>query len=147
MITFLKKFEHIVTGVLIVLLSIVIVLSLIELCWILYQDVMKPPILILEVQELLELFGIFLLVLVGLELLETIKCFYVEGRIELKVVFTVALIALGRKVITLEPEKYSGMTLIGVGFIILALVAGFFVVTYTDLHFQRKLTPPKSPEA
>ena len=147
MITFLKKFEHIVTGILILMLSVVIVLSLIELGWILVKDVMSPPFLILEVEQLLELFGIFLLVLVGLELLETIKCFYVEGRIELKVVFTVALIALGRKVITLEPENYSGLTLIGVGVIILALVAGFFVVSHTDLHYQKNLTPPKTPEA
>lgn len=146
MIDFLKKFERIVTGILILMLSVVIVLSLVELGWILVKDVMNPPFFILEVEELLELFGIFLLVLVGLELLETIKCFYVEGRIELKVVFTVALIALGRKVITLEPENYSGLTLIGIGVIILALVAGFFVVSVNDLHFQKNLTPPKTPE-
>ncbi len=146
MVDLLKKFEHIVTGVLILMLSLVIVLSLVEFGWILVKDVLNPPILILEINELLELFGIFLLVLVGLELLETIKCFYVEGRIELKVVFTVALIALGRKVITLEPENYTGLTLIGIGVIILALVAGFFVVTMKEVHFQRSLTPPKTPE-
>jgi len=147
MIDFLKKFEHIVTGVLIVMLSMVIILSLIELGWILIQDVLKPPLFILEVEDLLEIFGFFLLVLVGLELLETIKCFYVEGRIELKVVFTVALIALGRKIIILEPEKYSGLTLIGIGFIIFALVAGFYIVSTKNLYFQRSLTPPKTPEA
>ena len=146
MITFLKKFEQIVTGVLILMLSVAIVLSLIELGWIMVKDVMNPPFFILEIEELLELFGIFLLVLVGLELLETIKCFYVEGRIELKVVFTVALIALGRKVIILEFENYNGLTLIGISVIILALVAGFFIVSTKDLLFQRKLTPPPPPE-
>lgn len=147
MVALLKKFEHIVTGILILMLSMVIVLSLVEFGWILVKDVLNPPLFILEIDELLELFGVFLLVLVGLELLETIKCFYVEGRIELKVVFTVALIALGRKVITLEPENYSGLTLIGVGVIILALVAGFFAVSIQEVYFQRNLTPPKTPEA
>ena len=99
MINFLKKFEHIVTGVLVLMLALVIVLSLIDLVWLLIQDSLKPPLFILEIDDLLDIFGFFLLVLIGLELLETIKCFYLEGRIELKVIFTVALTALGRKII------------------------------------------------
>ena len=97
---------------------------------------MKPPLFILEVGDLLEIFGFFLLVLIGLELLETVKCYYIEGRIELKVIFSVALIALGRKIIILEPEKYGGLTLIGVGIIILALVAGYYVVSMKGLQYQ-----------
>jgi uncharacterized membrane protein (DUF373 family) len=147
MIDYLKKFERFVTGALILLLSVVIVLSLVELVWILTKDVLNHPVFILEVEELLELFGIFLLVLVGLELLETIKCFYVEGRIDLKVVFTVALIALGRKIIILEPERFDGLTLIGVGVIILSLVAGYFVVTTRGLEFQKSLKKTKTSEA
>ena len=147
MIDYLKKFERFVTGVLILLLSVVILLSLIDLGWMLIQDVLKPPLFILETDDLLKLFGFILLVLVGLELLETIKCFYVEGRIELKVVFTVALIALGRKIIILEPEKYDGLTLIGMGVIILALVTGYFVASTKDLYLQRNVTPQKTPEA
>jgi len=137
MINFLKKFEHIVTGVLVLMLALVIVLSLIDLVWLLIQDTLKPPLFILEIDDLLDIFGFFLLVLIGLELLETIKCFYLEGRIELKVIFTVALTALGRKIIILEPEKYGGLTLVGIGVIILALVAGFFVVSSRGLEFRR----------
>lgn len=140
MINFLKKFEHIVTGVLVLMLALVIVLSLIDLVWLLIQDTLKPPLFILEIDDLLDIFGFFLLVLIGLELLETIKCFYLEGRIELKVIFTVALTALGRKIIILEPEKYGGLTLIGIGVIILALVAGFFVVSSQGLEFRRSRT-------
>lgn len=140
MINFLKKFEHIVTGVLVLMLALVIVLSLIDLVWLLIQDSLKPPLFILEIDDLLDIFGFFLLVLIGLELLETIKCFYLEGRIELKVIFTVALTALGRKIIILEPEKYGGLTLIGIGVIILALVAGFFVVSSQGLEFRRSRT-------
>ena len=140
MINFLKKFEHIVTGMLVLMLALVIVLSLIDLVWLLIQDTLKPPLFILEIDDLLDIFGFFLLVLIGLELLETIKCFYLEGRIELKVIFTVALTALGRKIIILEPEKYGGLTLIGIGVIILALVAGFFVVSSQGLEFRRSRT-------
>lgn len=146
MIDFLKKFESIVTAALIALLAVVIVLALVDLAWLLIQDILKPPLFILEIGDLLELFGLFLLVLIGLELLETIKGYYLEGKIELKVIFTVALIALGRKIIVLEPEKYSGLTLIGVGVIILALVAGYLVVDTKGMRSWRSCTKSEIPE-
>lgn len=144
MIDYLKKFERIITGILIVMLAMVVILSVIDLGWFLIQGVLKPPLFILEIEDLLKIFGFFLLVLIGLELLETIKCYYVEGRIELKVIFSVALIALGRKIIILEPEKYTGLTLIGIGVITLALVAGYYVVSTADLKFQRSQTKPET---
>jgi len=146
MIDYLGKFERIVTGALLAMLAIVIVLAVIDLGWILIRSLLTPPLFLLEVGELLEIFGFFLLVLIGLELLETIKRFYLEGRIELKVIFTVALIALGRKIIVLEPEQYGGLTLIGMGVIILALVVGYYVVSSRDLAFQRNRTKPETPE-
>jgi len=133
MIDLLKKFERIVTGLLVIMLALVVVLALIDLGWLLVQDILKPPLFILEIGDLLEIFGVFLLVLIGLELLETVKCYYLKGKIELKVIFTVALIAISRKIIILEPDKHSGLTLIGIGVIILALVAGYFVVSTRSL--------------
>ena len=146
MIDYLEKFERIVTGVLLAMLAVVVAFALIELAWIIILDLIKPPLFILEISGLLEIFGFFLLVLIGLELLETIKCYYLEGRIELKVVFAVALIALGRKIIILEPEKYGGLTLIGIGVIILALVAGYYVASTKGLGYRRSSTKPESTE-
>ena len=142
MIDILKKFERFITGALLIMLALVIVLALIEVGWILIQDIMKPPIFILEVEDLLEIFGVFLLVLIGLELLETVKHYYVDGKIELKVIFAVALTALGRKIIILEPEKMGSSTLIGLGVIIFALVVGYFVVSRRLLQYM--LGRPKS---
>jgi len=127
MIQHLKQFERFIVAALILMMAVVILLSVGELAWILVQDVVSPPLLILEIDELLELFGLFLLVLIGLELLETIKNYYIEGKIELTVIFTVALIALARKIIILEPDKYDPMTLVGLGIMILALVCGYWV--------------------
>lgn len=127
MIQYLKQFERFIVAALILMMAVVILLSVGELAWILVQDVMSPPVLILDIDELLELFGLFLLVLIGLELLETIKNYYTEGKIELTVIFTVALIALARKIIILEPDKYDPVTLVGLGIMILALVCGYWV--------------------
>lgn len=139
MIRHLKIFERLIVAALILMMSAVILLSVVELGWILVKDVISPPVLILEIDELLELFGFFLLVLIGIELLETIKHYYTDGKIELTVIFTVALIALARKIIILEPEKYEPMTLLGLGVMILALVCGYWVT----VNLQRRRNAPR----
>lgn len=143
MIQHLKQFERLIVAALILMLAAVILLSVGELAWLLVKDVISPPVLILEIDELLELFGFFLLVLIGIELLETIKNYYTEGKIELTVIFTVALIALARKIIILEPDKYDPVTLVGLGVMILALVCGYWVTV--TLRRSEKTSLPEQP--
>jgi uncharacterized membrane protein (DUF373 family) len=133
MIEHLHKFERIVVATLILMLALVILLSLVELGWVLVREISKPPIFILEIHELLELFGLFLLVLIGIELLETMKKYYTEGRVELDVIISVSLIALGRKIITMDPKAYDPLTLVGLAAIILALIAGYWVINRTRI--------------
>ena len=127
MLDYLKKLERLIVAGLMLMMSAVVLLSALELGWILIKYVLTPPLMILEIDELLELFGFFLLVLIGIELLETIKNYYEKGKIDLGVIFTVALIALSRKIIILEPEKYDPLSLFGIGVLILGLVAGYWV--------------------
>lgn len=131
MIEYLRKFERVVVATLILMLALVIMLSVVELGWVLVKDISKPPIFILEIHELLELFGLFLLVLIGIELLETMKKYYNEGRVDLDVIIAVSLIAIGRKIITMDPKEYDPLTLIGIAAIILALIAGYWVIKRT----------------
>ena len=55
-----------------------------------------------EPNELLNIFGIFLLVLVGIELVYTLKTYLTENALHVEVVLMAALIAIGRKVIILD---------------------------------------------
>jgi len=132
MINLLRKFERMIVGTLILMLALVVFLSVVELGWVLIRDIITPPLFILEIKQLLKLFGLFLLVLIGIELLETIKKYYTEGRVDLDVVIAVALIALSRKIITVDPKEYDPFTLIGMAAIILALVAGYWVIKKTN---------------
>lgn len=128
MVGYLKNFEKMTTLSLIGMMVIVVALSIFELGWILYKDIMTPPLFLLEIDELFEIFGFFLMVLIGLELIETMKEYLVSGKIRLHVIFAVAIIAISRKVIILEPEKYESLTLIGIAVIMLALVIGYRIV-------------------
>ncbi len=132
MLKLIKYFEKVVTLVLILFMAVVVILSLYELGLILYKDIMTPPLGVLEINELIELFGFFLIVMIGVELLETMKDFLVYGHIRLNVIMAVALLAIGRKIIILDIEKYDPTTLIGLGIIILALVVGYWVARTID---------------
>jgi uncharacterized membrane protein (DUF373 family) len=68
-------------------------------------------------------------VLIGVELLETIKAYVKENVVHVEVVFTVAMIAIARKVIILDVKELSGLTLMGIGVIIIALSAGYYLLT------------------
>jgi len=78
------------------------------------------------VQGLLEIFGCFLLVLIGVELLETVKAYFKKDTIHIRVVLEVALIAMARKVIVEEPNNVPSLTLLGIAALILALGVAFY---------------------
>jgi len=128
MVEFLKKFERGIVRVLIALMMLVVLLATVELGWIIVRDIITPPIVLLEIEELLEIFGFFLLVLIGVELLETIKAYLVEQVIHVEIVLEVSLIAIARKVIILDLEKYSELTLVGMAALILAIAAAVYSV-------------------
>ena len=131
MFEYLRKFKKAVISSLTVMMAFVLLLSTIELGWIIVKDAISPPLFLLEIDELLEIFGLFMLVLIGVELLETImKTYLSEGTNHAEIVISVAIIAIARKVIILDVKKVPSLTLIGIGVIILALSTGYFLVRY-----------------
>ena len=128
MLLLLKKFERIIVSTLLVMMAVTILLATVELAWLIIKDVITPPIILLEINELLDIFGLFLLVLLGIELISTLKTYLIENVIHVEVVFAVALIAIGRKVIILDVKEISSLSLLGIAAIIIALSVGYFLV-------------------
>ncbi len=128
MIDFLKKFERIIINILIGMMIIVVFLTTLELGRIIIKDIISPPVFLLEISELMEIFGFFLLVLIGIELLETIKAYLIDGVVHVEIVLEVALIAIARKVIILDIAHYDGFRLLGLAALIVTVSIGFFVV-------------------
>ena len=60
---------------LIALMVIVVFISTIELAVLIVKDIIAPPAYWLGIDQLFEIFGFFLLLLIGVELLETIKAY------------------------------------------------------------------------
>ena len=135
MLEIFERFEKAIVHVLLILMMIALVLATIELGIILYQEIMKPPVYILNLENMLEVFGFFLMVLIGLELLETIKAYLHTDQFHLEIVFIVAMIAIARKIIILDYKTITDTMLLGMSAAIIALSAGYyFVKRARDLH-------------
>ena len=133
MMPVIKKFQKIIILVLVVLMAVVLLLSTIELAWVIIKDIITPPIILLEIDELLEIFGLFMLVLIGIELLDTIaKTYMNESADHAQIVMSVAIIAIARKVIILDVKDLSGFALVGIAAIILALSIGYYLIKKKD---------------
>jgi len=128
MIELIKKFERYIVSALVVMMVLVVLVATVELGWIIIKDIMNPPMFLLVIADLLEIFGFFLLVLIGIELLETIKAYLVDNVIHVEIVLEVALIAIARKAIILDIEKYEGLTILGTAGLILAVAIAYYAV-------------------
>jgi len=124
----LGKFEALINGALLILMAVVVLLTTIDLAWDIVQDIVAPPILRLDVSQLLDLFAAFLLVLIGVELLDTVKVYLTDKTIHLELILSVALVAISRKVIILDPKQLDGQILLGIAAIIAALAAAYWLV-------------------
>ncbi len=128
MFDLVMKFKRVLIGVIIFLLAFVLLLATVELIYVIIKDIISPPVFLLELDELLEIFGVFMLVIIGIELLESItKTYLKEGVDHVKVVLAVAMIAIARKVIILDVKEISSLTMLGIAAIILALSIGYYL--------------------
>ena len=124
----LKKFEKLMIQLLMVMMSVVLALTTLDLGWVIVKDLIEHGLL-LSVDQLLEIFGMFMLVLIGIELLETImKTYLTEGVPHYEVVLSVAIIAIARKVIILDTKETDGFALLGIAGIIIALTLGYWLM-------------------
>jgi uncharacterized membrane protein (DUF373 family) len=125
--TVLSRVQKLTVVALAGMLVVVMVLSTIHLGVLIGEEIWKPPRFLIPVQGLLDIFGYFLLVLIGVELVETLKAYVRKDVIHVRVVLEVALIAMARKVIIEEPNSVPSLALFGIAALILALgIASYF---------------------
>lgn len=73
-------------------------------------------------------FAGILIVVLGLELLETLRSYFTEHHVRVEVILVVAIIAVGRHVIQLDFAHTPASVDLGLAALIVALVVGYFLV-------------------
>ncbi len=142
----LKKIEKFVIISLIVMMGVVVVISTIELGVLIVKDMLAPPTPWLEINQLFEIFGFFLILLIGVELLETIKAYLAEHVVHSEIVLEVALIAISRKVIILDVKEIPPCAILGVSALILGIAVSFFLIKKCRIPPSGSMCDKNHPE-
>ena len=121
----LKKIEKVIIVSLIVMMVFVVLMSTIELAVLIIKDIIEPPRYWLGIEQLFEIFGFFLMMLIGVELLETVKAYLSENVVHSEIVLEVAI---SRKVITLDVKTYEPLTLLGIAALIVSIGLAYFFI-------------------
>ena len=81
-----------------------------------------------------------LIVVLGLEVLETLKAYFRDHHVRLEVIIVVAIIAASRHLVQLDFEHASPVSLLGLSAVIVSLTAGYFLVKKALHAFPSKLS-------
>ena len=124
--------EKLVVRVLVILLLTCVVMGTLGLGTMVVQEAIDPPYLSIEIGRLFEMFSLFLVVLVGIELLRAVKGYLIHGDIKPEIVIEAAIIAVGNKLITLDIKHVAPEMLLGLAAILIGLAAVYFILRRSD---------------
>jgi len=119
--------ETLVSKLLSILMVVVILVAVYDLFVILIQDIFRAPVGFFTI-TLFEVFGLFLNILIALELLENITAYLRKHVIQVELVIVTSLIAVARKFIILDLQKTGGIDLIGLAIAILGLSISYWII-------------------
>jgi uncharacterized membrane protein (DUF373 family) len=126
---FLSKIESIVSKALSLAMVLVILVTVWDLFVFLFQtiseDIQDPGHL---TEQLIAIFGLFLNILIALEVLENITAYLRNHVVQMELVIATSLIAVARKIIILDLGKVDGLQLIGLAIAIISLSFSYWLV-------------------
>ena len=96
--------------------------------YVIYRKIMAPPAFIVDAEGLMELFSLILILLIGVELIDSIKAYLDEHIVHVELILLIAIIAIARKVVIWDFEKHSYTELYSLAAMILALGISYYLV-------------------
>jgi uncharacterized membrane protein (DUF373 family) len=124
-------FENVVAKFLLIAIVLISIYALLDLFLALIQIMFTTQLGALG-KTLISIFGLFLNLLIALELLENITGYLRKHVLQVELVIVTAIIAVARKLVILDLDKTSGVDLLGLAGAILALTIGYFVIRLSN---------------
>ena len=143
LIQLLRLVVHMAVRVLAVLMTLVILWGVADVVLVLYQNLKAPPVFMLNINDILALFGAFMAVLIAIEILINIIIYLRDDVIHVKIVMATALMAIARKVIIMDFSKITSDYVLAVAAVVLAMSVGYWLAVIKDdkkgtIHYQQK---------
>ena len=122
------KAEKFIAIVLLFLMGVVVASGTVEVAYEIVTSLIDPPGFFLGVSELFDVFGLFLMILIGLELMTSIHMYLDDHKIHAEMMFLVALTAVTRKIVIMDSSVMDPMLIFSIGFLVIALAAGYYLL-------------------
>ena len=123
--------ERLLSKILSTALLIVIAVALFDLIYLLFNDILRNDPVGFYNKSIFEVFGLFLNVLIALELLENITAYLKRNIIHVELVIVTALIAVSRKIIIFDFANKNSQDLVAISVGILALSVSYWIIKKT----------------
>lgn len=120
------RIENFVSKVLAIAMVLVTLAAVIDLCIFLVQELLREPSGFFAT-SLITIFGLFLNVLIALEILENITAYLRKHVIQLELVIVTSLTAVARKIIIFD-SKAANADIAGLALAVLCLAIGYWIV-------------------
>jgi uncharacterized membrane protein (DUF373 family) len=131
MLKWLEKFEVAINWAVLLMMAVVVLLLTTGFAIDIWRNVSAFLIGDATSEHVFATFGNLLLILIGLELMHTVKVYLQDHTVHVEVILAVALVALARKVIGVNPadlNTYQGSAIIGLALLIAALAGSHWLL-------------------
>ena len=126
-LSFIKITETFVSKILSIAMVIMILVAIVDLIIFLSQNIFESPLGFFN-KSLIQVFGLFLNILIALELLENITAYLKKHVVQVELVIVTSLIAVARKIIIFDFSKATGIDLMGLALAIFALSISYWLI-------------------
>ena len=134
MLKILDKVRKYIAIALLGLMAIIVVSATLEVAYEIAVNIFEPPGFFIGVQDLFGVFGLFLMVLIGLELMTSIQMYLEHNSIHAELMLLVAITAITRKIVILDASQIDPMIMFGIGAVIIALALGYYLVRRSSVE-------------
>jgi len=133
LISFLHKMIKVAVKILAVFMVIVIFWGVADVIYVLYQNLIDEPFMLLNISDIFKTFAAFLTVLIAIEIYQNIVLYLRTDVLPIRLVVATALMAIARKVIILDFKNISAMYIFAAAATVLALGITYYLISKNDI--------------
>lgn len=107
----------------------VIAYSALDIVSVVVLKIVNIPKFFITIDDLVDIFGAFLSVLIAIEIYENIVLYLRKDVIHVRVVLATALIAVSRKVIVMDFNKVEAFSILALGILVISVAGAYWLVS------------------
>jgi uncharacterized membrane protein (DUF373 family) len=110
------------------MMGIVVSFSVVTLGLSIFKEISSTRAGLIDIARLPSIFGLFLWVMIGIELYDALKMYMVDDEVHVETVLTIGIIAISNHIIATDLIECPATTLLAISAILVALSIGYFLV-------------------